>query len=134
MNVPTSTPAARQLTIDAGALIAIDRDDRAMWSRLRHAVDRDAAPTVPAPVVAQVWRSGRQANLARAMAVCTVEPTDAALARAAGELCGRAQPHDAVDAIVVASAARRGDAIVTSDPDDMRALAAHVEGVTVIPV
>lgn len=124
----------RGLTLDAGALIGLDRDDREVWLLLTAAIRRRDRPTIPAPVVAQVWRSPRQANLSRAIKSCRVEPTDIALSRAAGELCGRADRHDAVDAIVVASAARRADAVVTSDLHDVRALAAHVGDVTVIPI
>lgn len=134
MTAPSPTGSARRVTLDAGALIALDRSHRPMWARLRRATERRASVTVPAPVVAQVWRSARQANLSRALGHCEIEATDAALARAAGVLCARAERADAVDAIVIASAARRGDAVITSDPDDMRALAAHVDGVTVIAI
>lgn len=89
---------------------------------------------VPAPVVTQAWRSGRQANLARALKDCRVEVVDEDLARRAGELCARARTTDAVDAIVVASAARRGDAVVTSDPFDISRLAAHVPGVAILRI
>ena len=50
------------------------------------------------------------------------------LAKAAGILCGRAGTSDPVDALVVASAARRGDDIITTDPEDLRALAAVAPG------
>lgn len=125
---------AGSLTLDAGALIGLDRRDRTVWLLLRRAVDRGVRPHVPAPVVTQVWRSSRQANLARALKQCRVEATDDALARRAGSLCALADRHDAVDAIVVASAARRSDAIVTSDSSDIAALVAHAPGVAVIEV
>lgn len=121
-------------TFDAGALIALARNDDATWSLLRAMVERSRRPTVPAPVVAQTWRSPRQANLGRALALCRVEPVDEDLARAAGVLCGRAGTSDAIDAIVVASAAQRREAVLTSDPDDIARLAAHVDGVVVEPV
>jgi hypothetical protein len=63
-----------------------------------------------------------------------VEDIDAQLARTAGELCGEAGTSDAVDALVVASAARRGDRILTSDPGDLARLADHVADVRVIPI
>ena len=122
----------RGATFDAGILIGLDRDDRALWARLRIINRRAVVPVIPAPVVTQVWRSPRQANLARALGHCRIEPTDAELARRAGELCGAAGSSDAVDAIVVASAARRGDTVFTSDPTDLRALSAHVRGVAVV--
>jgi hypothetical protein len=63
---------------------------------------------------------------------CFVDPLDEALAKSAGELCGRAKLADVVDAAVVASAARRGDAILTSDPRDLRRLASYTPGVEII--
>jgi hypothetical protein len=122
------------VTFDAGVLVGLDRGDRAAWQVLGEAIARGVRPVVPAPVVTQAWRSPRQARLARALRDCRIEPTDDALARAAGQLCARADRHDAVDAIVVASAARRGDAVVTSDAGDIGALATHVEGVAVVSV
>ena len=55
------------LVLDAGALVAIDRDDRSMIARLRVAQQRRVELRTNAMVVAQVWRDrhGRQANLAR---------------------------------------------------------------------
>jgi predicted nucleic acid-binding protein len=63
---------------------------------------------------------------------CFVDPLDEALAKAAGELCGKAKVADVVDAAVVASAARRGDAILTGDPRDLRRLAPHAPGIEII--
>lgn len=80
-------------------------------------------------MLTQVWRSSRQANLARAVKLCRIEDIDGDLARRAGELCALSGTSDAVDAIVVASAARRRDTIISSDPDDIVVLLAHVEGV-----
>jgi len=123
---------SNSVTLDAGVLIALDRHEPRAWRAIRTAVERAAPPTVPAVVLTQVWRSGRQANLGRALDQCRVEPVDERLAKAAGVLCGRSGTADAVDAIVVASAARRGDAVITSDPNDIAALATHAPGVSVI--
>lgn len=119
------------VTFDAGVLVGLDRGDHSAWQLLDRMIERGVRPVVPAPVVTQAWRSRRQANLARALHHCRIEPTDAALAREAGRLCARADLHDAVDAIVVASAARRGDAVVTSDSRDIAALAAFTPTVRV---
>lgn len=116
------------VTLDAGALIAADRGNSEVLSYLRAAADLDLTVTVPAPVVAQAWRSPRQVRIARLLAACVVEDTGERLARQAGQLLGSAGRSDAADAIVVASAARRGatETILTSDPDDLGALAAQV--------
>jgi len=59
---------------------------------------------------------------------------DEALARAAGEAIAVITGATVVDAIVVASAARRGDTVLTSDPEDLAKLAAHFRAVRVLVV
>jgi hypothetical protein len=55
------------LILGAGALVAVDRDDRAMLARLRASQLHGMELRTNAMVVAQVWRDrrGRQVNLAR---------------------------------------------------------------------
>ncbi|MGH8930313.1 MAG: PIN domain-containing protein [Egibacteraceae bacterium] len=113
------------LTLDTGALIAIERADRRMQALLDEAGAIDASIAVPAGVIAQAWRgSARQARLARFLALPTVTAValDEPEARAAGVLCGRASSDDVVDASVVICARSRGHAVVTSDPRDLAAL------------
>ena len=76
------------IVFDAGALVALDRGDRTLWSDLKAATLAGVDVAVPAAVVAQVWRgSARQARLSRALAGCEIASFDD-VARAAGELCG----------------------------------------------
>lgn len=115
------------LVLDAGALIALDRNDRGVWAMLRVAADDASTVQVPAGVIAQAWRDGRrQALLSRALRHCDEVPLDGVTARAAGLLCGRTGTTDVIDATVAITAAgiaRHDDvAIVTSDPADMRRL------------
>lgn len=121
-------------TFDTGMLIALDRNDRDLWNDLKTFVEDGDRPTVPAPVITQAWRSPGQANLARALRHCVIEETDEAMARHAGELLAAAGVDDAVDAIVVASAARRRDVVWTSDPEDITALAAATPDVAVFAI
>ena len=114
------------ITYDTGALIAADRAERRMWARHRALLALREVPTVPAPVVAQSWRGGRQALLARLLAGCDVEALDDGQARAVGSLAARAAATDIVDVCVVEGAIRRHDLVVTSDPDDLQAIAAAV--------
>lgn len=112
------------LVLDAGALIALDRNDRTAWAMLRVAADDGDLVQVPAGVIAQAWRDGpRQALLSRALAHCDEVPLDGALARAAGLLCGQSGTTDVIDASVAVTAAgvarRNHVAVVTSDPDDI---------------
>jgi hypothetical protein len=113
------------LTLDAGALIALERNERQVVTLLARALERELAIVVPAGVIAQVWRDGRrQVCLARFLAAEEVElePLDDRRARAAGQLCGVRRTTDIVDASVVLCARARRHRIVTSDPDDLARL------------
>jgi predicted nucleic acid-binding protein len=113
------------VTYDTGALLAAERNDRRMWALHAGFLAEEVAPTVPAPVLAQAWRGGaKQASLSRLMALCDVEPMSEAQARAVGRLASLSRHEDVVDLAVVEGALRRRDAIVTSDPRDIRRIAA----------
>jgi hypothetical protein len=115
------------ITYDTGALIAADQAERRVWARHRALLALREVPTVPAPVVAQSWRGGsRQALLARLLAGCHVETLDDGQARSVGSLAARAATTDIIDACVVEGAIRRHDLVVSSDPDDLQAIAAAV--------
>ena len=110
------------LVLDAGALIAVDRGDRAAMARLAVAAESGVGLRTNPMVVAQVWRGGgRAANLARVLAATQVAALDEAAGRAAGELCGAAGTSDPIDASL-ALLAEPGDWILTSDPDDIERL------------
>jgi hypothetical protein len=113
------------MTLDAGALIALDRGDKRMIALLRQALAQGCAFRVPSGVLGQAWRDGRvQVTLARFLRSEEVEiiPLDEQLARSCGELCGATNTSDIVDASVVIVARGRRDPIVTSDPHDLRRL------------
>jgi hypothetical protein len=117
------------VTYDTGALIVADRGQRRMWARHRALLTSREVLTVPAPVVAQSWRGGgaRQALLARLLTGCDVEVLDDDRARAVGSLAARSGTADIVDACVVEGALRRHDLTVSSDPDDLHAIAAAAD-------
>lgn len=122
--------------LDSGAFLALERDDRRMWRRLKSALQAASPPKTHGGVIAQVWRggSGRQARLAAALPAVEIVPLDAALGRRAGVLLARCGLSDAVDA-ALAALADHGDQIVTSDPDDLAALvAASNRRVDVVPI
>ena len=110
------------LVLDAGALLAIERRDRQVGAMLRVAQqERIAVRTSPA-AVAQVWRHGsRQVLLARILAGVAAPPLDLDTGKRLGVLLGAAGCSDVVDAHV-ASLARAGDRVLTSDPDDLRGI------------
>ena len=129
-------PASRMSVIlDAGALVALERNERAMWRRLKAARRSGTPPMTHGGVIAQVWRggTGRQALLARALQAVEVVPLDVELGRWAGVLLARSGLADAIDA-ALAAMADHGDQIITSDPDDLAVLvAASTRRVDVVP-
>jgi len=121
------------LSLDAGALIAAERDDRPMWAFMKAVRADGVVPQVPAGALAQAWRGGvRSARLAQFLVDCAIVPLDDELAKHSGELLANSRSVDAVDASVVVTAARVGGVVVTSDPVDLLRLAAHVKGVRIL--
>jgi predicted nucleic acid-binding protein len=113
---------------DAGALLAIDGNDRRMWAIHHLAVEEGRRLLVPAVVVAQAWRDARrQVQLGRFLHSCEIIPVGMELAKAAGVLCGKAGTRDVVDATVVAIALSYGAIVFTSDPDDITQLGAATD-------
>lgn len=108
--------------LDAGALIAIDRRDRAVGAMLR-VLQREGVPVhTSAGAVAQVWRDGRrQANLARVLPGVDVAALNSVVARRVGELLRASDSTDLVDAHV-ALLVPPGGTVLTSDDADVRAL------------
>lgn len=123
------------LILDAGALVAVDRDNRAMIARLRAAQQHGLELRTNAMVVAQVWRDrhGRQANLARLLKAVDIRAVSERDGREAGVLRAMAGTADAMDATVVLLAVP-GDRILTSDPGDITLLAAAAENRAVVVV
>jgi len=113
------------VTLDAGALIALDRNDRRVVVLLARAAERGARLTVPAGALAQAVREpARQARLARLVRQPTtdVAALDRADATRVGRLLAVSGTSDVVDAHVVVCARRTGQSVVTSDPEDLHRL------------
>lgn len=109
------------LVLDAGALIGVERRDRRVLAHLRIAELAETPVVTSAVVAAQVWRGARQANLARVLRGVGVEPLSGHTFRPVGELLRAAGTADVADAHL-ALLSRAGDTVLTSDPDDLRAL------------
>jgi predicted nucleic acid-binding protein len=113
------------ITFDAGALIAIERRSRRMQALLEEIDRRDWQVAVPAGAVAQAWRGGqRQARIAALLSDERTEVValDDPVARAVGLRCGRSCHADVVDVSVALCARQRNLHVVTSDPEDLRAV------------
>lgn len=113
------------LVLDFGALIGIERNDRRIAGLIELGRRAGAGLVTVAPVIAQAWRNGtRQAQLARSLSMIDVRGTGLPEAKAAGELLAGSGTCDAIDALV-AMATVPGDQLLTSGPNDLRALVAE---------
>lgn len=111
------------LTLDAGALIAYERGEPRVREILATAFARAIVPTIPSVAVAEVWRGdAKDARVARLLSACHVETLDELRARDAGALRRAVEGAGTIDACIALGARHRGDAVATSDPDDMRRL------------
>jgi predicted nucleic acid-binding protein len=113
------------ITFDTGALIAIERRSRRMQALLEEIDRREWGIAVPAGAVAQAWRGGpRQARIAALLSDERTEVValDDLVARAVGLLCGKSGHADVVDVSVALCARQRNLHVVTSDPEDLRAV------------
>ena len=122
------------LTLDTGALLALERGDARVRALLQRAIENRLSLAIPAGVVAQAWRGGpRQARVARLLSDSDVEVTslDDVTARAVGLLCGRSGHSDIVDVHVALLARERRHHVVTSDPDDLRSVDPSLRLITV---
>lgn len=121
------------VTLDTGALIALERRRARIWKVLQRARTLGVVLVVPADVVAEWWR-GRNDIRQYILSSVAVEPLTERLARVAGECVADVAGTTTVDAIVMASAAQRGDAVYTSDISDLERLRSFFPGVRVFGV
>jgi predicted nucleic acid-binding protein len=119
------------LTLDTGALIALERRHRRMAQAFRVAVRVGLPLTVPSAVLVEWWR-GRSDARELVLGAVRIEPLDEQLAKLAGLAIATVSRATPIDAIVMASAARRGDVVYTSDVTDLTRLQAFFPGVRVL--
>jgi predicted nucleic acid-binding protein len=120
------------ITLDTGALIALERKHARMLRIIAAVSAANGTITVPTAVVTEWWRGRPSARMAKLFEGVVLEPLDARLARLAGEAIGAVRGATAIDAIVVASAAQRGDTVFTSDVDDLTRLCSFFRGVRIL--
>jgi hypothetical protein len=119
------------LTLDTGALIALERGEQRMMALLdRTMAVSGAIVHIPAGVVAQAFRDGtRQVYLRRLIKKpqTKVVALDEQTAYVVGLLLGLRGASDVVDASVVVCALRYRQPVVTGDPEDLRRLDASLK-------
>ena len=121
----------RGITLDTGALIAIERRKQRGTQLLELARQRLAVLAVPVPVVAEWWRARTDVR-ERILDVVNVEPLSVAVAKLAGEALASVRGATAIDAIVMAFAASRSDVVFTGDTQDLERLRAFFPTVRVL--
>ncbi len=121
------------LTFDTGALIALERRRQRARHVLERALEAKVRITVPSAVLTEWWR-GRTDARDRIVAAIRVEPLSESLAKLAGEALAAVRGTTAIDAMVMASAALRGDIVYTSDVADLERLRGYFPGVRVLGI
>ena len=114
------------ITLDAGGLIALDRNDRRVIVLIAQAMECGMRVTVPATALAQAIRSpAKQARLSRLIRQAGTDliRLDAPDATAVGLLLAESGTSDIVDAHVAVCARRAGQVVATSDADDLKRIA-----------
>jgi predicted nucleic acid-binding protein len=122
------------ITLDAGRLIALDRNDRRVLVLLARAKESGMRITIPATALAQAMRNpSRQARLCRLIRQPGTDliPLNGPDATEAGLLLARTSTSDIVDAHVIVCARRAGQTVVTSDPRDLKRIAPELPVVAV---
>lgn len=128
------------VVLDSEGLWAVARNDSNDARAVLAASSRAGVPVlVPAAVLAEtLFGDGRDARANQALNRLRVVPVTEPVARSAARLkrlAGLVGVASTVDAIVVAtSAGFGGGVILTSDIDDIRALAGHTMGIRIRPV
>jgi hypothetical protein len=123
---PEKESRVNGVTLDAGGLIALDRNDRRVLMLVARAAETGFRITVPATALAQTIRNpSRQARISRLIRqpgtdLVALDGTDAT---AVGLLLAKTRTSDIVDAHVVICASRAGQPVVTSDPKDLQQIA-----------
>lgn len=121
------------ITFDTGALIALERRGQRARKVLERAIEQKVRITVPAAVITEWWRSRNDVR-ERILAGVRVEPLSESLAKVAGEALAAIKGAMPIDAIVMASAAQRGDVVYTTDISDLAKLAAYFRAVRVLTI
>lgn len=122
------------ITLDAGGLIALDRNDRRALTLLARATERGMRITIPATALAQAMRNpARQARLTRLIRQSSTDllALDGPDPTTVGLLLATTGTADTVDVHVVVRARRAGQAVVTSDAGALQRIAPELRLVVV---
>lgn len=112
------------VVLDSGALSMFATGDPRLLAFLEAAQRDGGVAHVPAVcLVESLTGSARDADLDRRLEGTRRIPLDEVDARKAAAMRAAVDADDVADAVVITAAARLGAVVVTTDPDDLRALA-----------
>lgn len=120
-------------TFDTGALIALERRRQRMRTIVKTAILDGIPIVVPSICVAEWWR-GRTEVREKILEAVVVAHTDDALMKVSGETLARVPTASCIDAVVMATAARYGGLVFTSDVGDLLRLQTVFPSVRVLGV
>ena len=132
--VMRASKPAHGYTLDTGVLIALERRKRLVAEMLRQAALEGRALHIPSAVIAEFWRGPQRPEVAALVQRTTVTDSLERSKRAGLALAKTGKGPSVVDALVAALAAELGDAVLTSDPDDLAMLAAEFPGLRVLAI
>jgi hypothetical protein len=116
-------------------LIAFERAERRVAGFIEEAMELGKEITIPASALAQVWRGGpRAARLAHLIDGSESDPLDESRAKEVGERLGSRDKADIAAAHVICCALDHDAAVITSDRDDIEALAEPKEHLTLVSI
>ena len=130
----TTESRVNGVVFDAGGLIALERNNRVVFSILATALEDGSRIIVPATALAQVIRNpSKQARLWRMIHFDQTEivPLDGSYAQAVGSLLAQTGTSDIADAHVVICGHRAGYTVLTSEPLDLKKLDPALRTITV---
>jgi predicted nucleic acid-binding protein len=120
-------------TLDTGALIAIERKRQRALAMFRVAKQDGIALFVPSVCVAEWWRA-RTDLRDDIIASSVIVQTDTQLMKLAGEAIASVVGATCIDAIVMATAARTGGVVFTSDMGDLTRLQRFFPSVRILEI
>lgn len=122
------------LVLDSGGLSRLSQRNRRAAALIDALREQGLwPPVVPTVVLAESTAGSARTdtNINRLLKACDVHPiVSEATARRAGQLRALAGRGSPIDALVVAMG-EPGSTVLTSDPEDLRALAAHADQVAI---
>ena len=131
----TAEGVERNLILDTGALIALERGSELVVAMTKQVGKLGAEPVIPASALAQAWRGGpRSARLAKLIEGSEIDILSEERAKEIGVRLGARGGSDIADAHVVCCATERQAAVATSDRGDIEALVEPDAPLRLIPI